>query len=315
MWTTHKALLGLLLLQSVATAATWWPSEAVSQRTEVFAEGTRFQRLVLHGRTTPDDEAEPPIVLRRDGEGWVSETHFDYPVRDDALDGLLEHLDGLAVQHPIATRAVHHRELNVADDEHLRRIEVEAGGASHTLVLGAAQGSSSHLRIDGGDEVYRVAGLSASSIPDSPSRLFERKLFDVNVDDIDSLSIERPDGSGWSVTRSDQGWTSPQLADGEAIDEPELKRILRELARTRMEEPVAASASASHGLGDGIVVRWTVDEDGASVPGGFTIGGSDGDDRRYVTVLDREHVVTVRDSGLKAARESALPSEASDALP
>ena len=305
--TIHKVLAGLLLAQSAAAAVTWWPSEGEVPPTEVFSEGTRFDKLVISGATTPDQEAGDPVVLRRDGDGWVSETHFDYPVRDGALDSLLDHLDGLTVRHPLATQPAHHRALHVADDEHLRRLELTAGEQATTLLLGAAQGSASHLRIDGGDEVYRVAGLSASSIPDTPTRLFERKLLDVTVTAVDSLAIERPDGSGWSVTKGEEGWTSPALGDGEAIDEAGLDKVLRELMRVRMEAPVAGSPTDSHGLDQGIAVRWTVDEDGSSVPGGFTIGGSDGD-LRYVQVLDRDHVVTVRSSGLTAALEAELPT-------
>lgn len=308
MMTAHKLLLGLLIAQSAAAAATWWPDDATAPARQVFAEGERFDRLVIRGVTTPDAPAGDPLVLVRDGDGWVSETHGGYPVRDGALDGLLDTLDGLVVHHPVATQARHHARLDVADDQHQRRIDVTAGGPVRTLLLGAAQGNASHLRIDGGDAVYRVRGLSASSVPDSPGRLFERRLVDLDVAAIETFALERPDGSGWSVEKTDDGWTSPQLVEGQTLDVDALDTLLKAVARTRMDRPLTRD-EAAQGLDEGLVVRWTVEDDGASVPGGFTVGALDGD-HRYLRVLDSEHIVRVRDSALdEALWEGGVPLE------
>jgi len=319
MTTVNKVLLGLLMAQGAMAAVTWRPGPGGPEERVLVAEGAGVTRLEITGRASADEPAGDPLVLSLGDEGWVSASHFDYPVRDGALDGLLDLLDGLAVAAPVAEQPVRHASLNVADDTFTRRVVVTADGEEHTLLLGAAQGSAAYVRVAGEGEVYRVRGLRPSSVPDTAGRLFDRQVVDLTVGAVDSVTLSGPEGERFALRREGDGdddvaWVGDHLPEGRRVDPEAVEDLLRSVARLRMEEPVAGARAEEHGLHDGVRLAWTTSDGDTSVPGGLTVG-AEVDGERFVSLADAPWVVSVRSSAVRDLVEASLDGLLADAEP
>jgi len=307
-----RGLGALALLQVGLVAATWWPRGGPREATPLLADvhdPSDIDHLVLSGRTTPDGEAPEAFELARREEGWVAVSHFDVPVKDGALDALLDHLSEAKVRYPVVTRAVQHEGLSVAEDRHERRVHVgpEDGGA--TLLYGTAQGTSAYVRRAGEEEVYRVRGLRASSIPARAAQLFDLQLVDVDIPSLTSVELRKGDEALARFEKAEDTWslTAPVLDDGRVVDPDALEAELRELLRVRMVEPMGSADDDGYGLG-AYTVRWTLDVDGSTETGGYRVGGPrDGEaGQRALQVEGTPWVAAVRESSLKPLMDFAL---------
>lgn len=307
-WT--RGLAALAVLQVGLVAATWWPADGPLEPTPLLADVTEpsdVDRLVLSGRTTPDGDAPEAFDLVRRGDRWVAASHYDVPVKDGALDELLDHLADAEVRYPVVTRAVQHEGLSVADDRHERRVHVGPDSGGRTLLYGAAQGTAAHVRRAGEDEVYRVQGLRATSVPDSAARLFDLQVVDVDLSSLASVELLENGRTLARFTQTDDTWSLAAPVDERVVDGDALEAELRKLLRVRMVEPMAGTADSDHGLGT-YTVRWTVDVDGSTEVGSYRVGapreGQAG--QRALQVEGTPWVAAVRENSLKALMDFDL---------
>jgi len=316
-WTRGLALLALLQVGLVA--ATWWPADGPKEPVSLLADVTEpgdVDRLVLSGRATLDRDPPEVFELVRRKDGWVATSHYDVPVKDGALDELLDHLSDAEVRYPVVTRSVQHESLSVAEDRHERRVHVGPDDGGATLLYGAAQGTAAHVRRAGEDEVYRVRGLRATSIPDSASRLFELQVVDVDLASLATVELLEDGRTLARFTKTEDTWSLAAPVDERVVDDAALEAVLRKLLRVRMVEPMAGAPTRDHRLG-AFTVRWTVDADGSTEVGSYRVGapreGETG--QRAFQVEGAPWVAAVRESSLKALTDFDLDAVLVEAEP
>ena len=259
----QKLLTGLLGVQILLTAITWWPAPQVAaSRPLIEWEPEQITSVTIHSATA--DNLGDGLKLRRQEGGWVIENEYNYPAETTKMDELLEKLTAIKIRTPVTLQAVRHEQLNVADDNATRRVIVEAGDDSVEFLLGIAGNNRSHLRIAGQNEVYTISGLGAWAIRDSSTQYFDRKVLDVKAGTLLSYSLTNRHGTVELVRDEANQWTSPALVEGQELDVTKLDKLFQNTLQLSMSSAADPSLDPFT-RDDATILRWTQTLDGKPV--------------------------------------------------
>ncbi|MEM6926882.1 MAG: DUF4340 domain-containing protein [Myxococcota bacterium] len=310
-----RILMGAFLVQGLLAIITWWPTDSGPDepRDLVAIDASELDRITVTGSVQRSETPDEPLVLARDGETWTLPSKFDLEVPETKIATLLETIDSLEVVRPIAENAYRHADLDVADDQHTRKLVLEAAsGDTTTVFLGSASGSAAHVRVEGEDEVYRVRGITAYSIQTGASSYFDAQILDVDAATVDQLTVRREDGTAFTFTQSEGQWQVdvPGPAGRDALDPITTARFVDGLLSLRMADPNGTTTTPEMGLDGGTEVSWTSTEDGSTVSSRYVVGSEIGADsnRFYVKVDGKPFVYEVLGSQLENARMKPLTS-------
>lgn len=301
----NKTLLGALAVQSVLAAAMWWPTaDTANQPIDwIPSEAATLASITIHGRHTPDEPAGPGVELTRTGDAWSVASSSGYPADTEKLTGLFDAIDALQGRTAIANNAHNHRTLDVADDEHTRKLTVVAeNGQTTTLIVGAGQGRSAHVRAANDDDVYAVRGVSGWSIPDQASRFFDRDFVAVAPSEVASVSVFRDGSTVLALTRADGAWSLADTPEGQAVDTQKAETFVTDLLKVRLQEPEGTEVRPEHGFDQGVIVSWTTAGD-APTTASYTVGAAvpDAEGQRFVRADHSTFVVRAVDSSVRHA--------------
>jgi Domain of unknown function (DUF4340) len=257
----NRVLLGVLGVQVALAAITNWPEGGPAEPRDLLGvTAEEIQSITVAGRKQPNEtETSPSVKLVREGSGWVLESEEGFPASDALVQPLLDNLGKLKVTDAIATTETSHAGLEVAADAHTRMVEVTTkAGATTKVFLGASQGKTTHVRVDGQREVYDVTGFTAWSLAENANRYFDRDFLKVDPAEVQTLTLQRPGQAPVTFTQVEDVWTmSPN--DGRPLDANATTGFVRGLVNVRMLEPEGKQITPEMGLDgpDAVVVTWT----------------------------------------------------------
>ncbi len=308
---TLRILMGAFLFQGLLAIFTWWPTDSgpVEPRDLVPVDAGELASITITGTVQRGETPDEPLVLKRDGDRWTLPSKFDVEVPEAKIERLFESIDKLEVRRPIAENAYRHADLDVAADQHTRKLVLEpTDGDPVTVFVGSASGSAAHVRIDGEDEVYRVRGVTGYGISNSPSSYFDAQILQVDETTVDEVSVRREGGESFTFSKTDLGWTVDVAGPpGRSLDETQASQFVRKLLSLRMTEPAGTEVAPEMGLDTGTEVTWTVTEEGSTETGRYVIGTEIGDSGRYHVKIDgRPFVYEVLGSSVENARTKPL---------
>jgi hypothetical protein len=308
----QKGLVGLLGVQVLLAAFTWWPDAGRPEARPVFPFGEdAVTEIAIASSMTADDDG---LVLKRDGDGWVLASAYDYPAKTDAVDEVLEKLLDVKVREPVARNAENHAALNVSADNATRRVTVKAGEESVSVLLGTAGNARSYLREPGANDVYQVNGLGAWSIRDTPSTYLERKALDVDPTTLETFSLTNANGTVNLVRAEDQTWTSPDLEEGQSLDQAAVDKLFKQTLSVNLTSP-ADPANDPFTAEGAAILRWSVaDEEAGQSVGRSAALWTDPEDLNVFRVEDADRPVVVGSITTRNAyRDTTLDRLLSDA--
>ena len=139
---------------------------------------------------------DKPVELVKRGAEWVIASHFDYPADPVKVEAALSPIAKLAAAEPVATTASRHKQLRVADAEFDRKLVVTAGGRDTTIFVGGSAGLRRNaVRIGGSEDVYGVAGVSASAFGTAAREWVKGEYYKTETADITKVVIQKGDKS------------------------------------------------------------------------------------------------------------------------
>lgn len=303
----QKALMALLAIQVVAVVIAWWPRTGAGPDARPLIDVAReeIQAVEIRGPADAEEPPEPVRLERSDGQWRVASAH-GYPADPAEVDQLLDHLLGIEVRTPIATRAVSHGELDVGEDSCDRRVRLETADEHYEILVGASARSAVHVRLASSDEVYRSRGFSAWSIGTSDRRYYDAVLVDVPLDSVRVLRIAN-DHDSFQLDQRDGEWTLLDLEEGATLDTEAVEDLARDALDLRSSGIAAAEPGPEHGLqGESAVrVSWTAVEGEDTLEGSYLVGAKQ-DDEHYLQLEGTPHVVKVRESTVKPVLEATV---------
>ncbi len=302
---SQKLLTGLLVVQAILAVSLWWPAKQSQVEPRPFLDITPEQATSVTITGSPGGDSPPDSVhLVRKDDQWVVESSFGYPADKTRVDELLDKLTGIRVKHPIATKTTSHTQLKVGEQEYGKRVVLETTDSVSEVFIGAAASNSVNVRLSGEDQVYRVRGFSEWSISDRPQRYMDTVYLEQDPDSIEVLTIENSAGS-FTLDHSQDEWVLLDGPEGSRLDQDEVQRFVKKVAKVRMREPAGREVLPEYGLDKGTTVQWTATGEDSTVGASYRIGAED-DGKVYIKSEDSPFVIKATASSFKAVTEARV---------
>jgi hypothetical protein len=269
-------------------------------------------KVEIHG--TEDKQ----VTLVREGEGWVVEEAQRYPADPERVSGLIDKLEAIKVQRPIARSGRYHSALKLTDREHERRVRVwdqPTGKPKVGLYMGTSPNYQiTHVRRDGDDAVYEATGLASADVQTEAIGWIRSQLFDLDALTVTSVSVENAKGR-FTVAKQDNGTWDVRQPPGrsDAIDASKVVELIRIVTLLTVTEPGGKLDEAKQGFQQPVATITLVSRPAADSLGTraeetvLRVGGKVGEEaKRYVSRSGFEFAGIVYESSVQKLMEQTL---------
>lgn len=290
----HQALIAGVVVQLILIAWVFWPHPASGGGSGAPVLGDLKPEDVA-AFTITDEQGQRIKVARTQG-GWALPDAGDYPVIEGKAATLLSKLAGLRAERPVTQTRDSHRRLKVAEDEFMRRIDLQAAdGATTTLYIGSpAAGVGVHLRAAGHDEVYLASDLNLSELDAAPASWVDPLYFSLKPDGVISMTLKNANGE-WAFAKGPQGdWSMQGQAPGETLDPGKVTELLSRVTSVSLMRPLGKSDEPGYGLAQpSVVVAIQAQGAGESKVHTLMFGAKEGDGSVALKSSDSPYYVRV----------------------
>ncbi len=247
---TQQILAAILVLQLIITGVVFWPKPAATtgEGEPLFPDLSAEDIVAL---SITDDQGEE-IQLEKSGESWVLPEADDYPAMASTITPVLGNILALDTGSLVAETAASHKQLQVAEDDFMRRIIFEtADEETHTVYLGSApRFSAAHFRLAGEDETYLTTDLTSWDLDPRVANWVDATYVSVPQAEVAEITVDNANGT-FSLIKDEAGaWTLADLAEDEQVSESDVTNVVNKATSMVMVRPLGTSAQASYGLDD-----------------------------------------------------------------
>lgn len=241
-----------------------WISVGVFLVLVVLVVATREDRVAVGIRTLELPALDKSLVekievkgkkqalLEKGEQGWTV-AHPDKPdarfgADEPAVTALLDSLAELEAGSFVTARKEKHAELEIDDEKGLSVTFHQQGKEPLALVFGRyAQGGGNYVRLARADEVFVGKGSLASKLQKDVDAWRKKKLFDLELDQLASVTVEPAGGQAYTVEAREDGEGDGKKLTwgfGAGVSLPEGFRVDDELVRRLAQSAVGLRASA-----------------------------------------------------------------------
>ncbi len=258
---TNRILAGLAVLQAVLIALAFWPRPAAFRVERLFPDltGSAFVALTVTG------EEGQSVTLRQKEGTWVLPEADDYPAQSSKIVPLLEKIAALTTENLVARTSASHRQLKVAEDAFVRRLDLEKADGGHIrLYLGTSPRLNSvHLRLDGREETYLAGNLSTTDIGASASAWVDPIYFSLSMTEVVRFRLENAQGVLTFTREAGGAWSLAESGPEEKVDPSRVESFLRQVTSIRMLEPLGRERKPEYGMEapTAVLALWTKDRE------------------------------------------------------
>ena len=291
----NQILIGILVVQIVVSVIVFWPRAAEGGSGEPLFPDLESGDVVSLSVTDSDGNS---TTLQKIAGNWVIPEADDYPADGTKVDSLLDKISSLTGDRLVTTTESSHRQLQVAPDDFLRRIDFQTSAGDRIVVyLGSSPSyGASHFRVAGQNEAYLTNELSAWDINAAASGWIDTAYMDIPSADLVRVTLENENGT--FVFRQDEegNWSTIGLAEGETLVETRVTATVRQATSVNISRPLGLEEQASYGMDDpsAVVTLETADRTVS-----LTIGAQDPlDDTYVVKSSESPYYVSVSDFGV-----------------
>jgi hypothetical protein len=313
----NQILSALLLVQVVIGVVIFWPKPATAGEAPVFPDQAPEDVVAL---TIEDGEGDQ-TTLRRTEDGWVLPEAGDYPAQGDRVTPVLEDLLSLSTGRLITRNPVSHRQLQVAEDEFVRRIELTwADEATETFYLGSSPSyGATHFRLAGEDETYLTDEVSVWDIKATSSTWVDTTYLSVPQEELTQVTLENAHGTMTFVKNEEGRWAITKVGPGEEPNVSQASALVNKASRVTLARPLGREEEPDYGFDDpNAVVTLETEEEtitllvGAQIPDvGYVVKASTSP--YYVSVAEMAVNALIDKDPQAFIQQPATPTPAPDA--
>lgn len=309
----HWILLGLLVVQVALAAWFFWPKSAETAQGHPLFPGLNIDEVVA---VTIADDSGKELELRKVAGEWVLPKADDFPAKKEKVMPLLEKVAALNTGRLVARTTASHRQLQVAEDAFVRRVDLEtADGNVYTLYIGSSpRYGVVHVRVGGQNEVYLARELNVWDIAPNANLWIDPLYLSVPQDTLSRVTLHNANGTfvfekGETTEDGTIKWMLTDLAPGETQSEGEVRLLINQATNLNMIEPLGKEPQASYGLDQpSAIVTLTTATDVITL----TLGAEDAETRNVVAKASTSpyYVYVAKNSVmrlLEATREKLVP--------
>lgn len=244
---TQQILAGLLAVQILLTAVVFWPRQAAAGTGGPLVANLDAGTVV---RLTISDDSGNRIELAKQAGAWVMANAGDFPADGNRIEPVLQKIADAQATRVVANTAVSHTQLQVGDNNFLRRVTLETDtGTTVTFYMGSAPGpNATHVRRAGEDAVYLVNNLTVWELTTTASSWINTTYIQLDRGALTAATLENSNGRFVFRKLSDEAWTLEGLAEGESLNQANLNLVLNRFATLRLVRPLGRVPAPEYGL-------------------------------------------------------------------
>jgi hypothetical protein len=277
----NRILAAVLALQVLAAVIIFWPSPATAGGGEPLFPELDANEVTAVNVTDGSDGSS--IALAKDQGAWALPDADYYPADETKVAELLNKIAGLTAGRLVARAETGHGRLQVAEDDFVRRVEIQTeDGTEHLFFLGSSPSyGSSHVRLAGESETYLCEGISSWEIGAGASSWIDTSYQSVPFDEVRAITLENENGAFHFTRGEDEEWTSTQVGEGETVIQTGVTSAASQARSISIKEPLGKAELASYGM-DSPLAQVTLSTEDEEIT--LIVGAQDPDDSTYVVL-------------------------------
>ncbi len=296
----QQVLAAILIVQIILSAVILWPRTTKGGAGQTVFPDLKPEDVVT---LTITDDQQQSIQLQKEGETWGLADADAYPVKAETVTSLLEKLTKLTDTSLVAQTAASHKQLQVADDAFVRRVDITtSGGKSYTLYLGSApRYTATHFRVGGKAETYLTTELSTWELNATANSWIDTSYYQLDQTTLTEVVLQNANGT-FTLTKSGENWQLADLAATEVSSAGKTNAIVSKVTRMTIQKPLGKTAKSEYGL-DAPLATVTIKTAGATYM--LLIGAKDATDNSYVIKYsDSEYYVAASEYSVSSLTEN-----------
>ncbi|HNT76776.1 MAG TPA: DUF4340 domain-containing protein [Anaerolineae bacterium] len=242
----QQVLAAILIVQIILSAVLLWPRQTTGGTGQAIFPDLKVEDIVA---LTITDDQENAIKMQKEGDTWGLVEADAYPVREATLTTLLEKLPKLTNASLVAQTAASHKQLQVAEDDFVRRLEIAMrDGKTYTLYLGSApRYTATHFRVDGQTETYMTAEMTTWEVNATVSSWIDTTYCQVDQAELTEVIIQNANGT-FTLVKSGEEWQLADLTADETPSPGKTSGVVGRVSRIAMAHPLGKTAKPEYGL-------------------------------------------------------------------
>ncbi|MAT42696.1 MAG: hypothetical protein CL609_10165 [Anaerolineaceae bacterium] len=288
----QKILSAVVVLQILLIAVIFYAQRPAQAETSLLLEG--YEPGNVKQMSITDGEGKLVVFEKQNG-GWVLPENGNYPVTANSVDDILEKISTINTNRLVASSNTSFNRLQVETDNFQRKLVLETvDGKQTTIFLGSSPAANStHIRLDGKNNVYLTNTLSAAQLSTNLSSWIDTSYLQLSSTQVQSVQIQNADDTYSFTLGLDGIWQSDQVADGQTFDANKWNSLLTSLTNIRMLEPVGKEILPEFGFDSPsatVVYVYSAENDNEQTDK-LTIGNPTPDGLGYYAKLDSAEYV------------------------
>ncbi len=275
----HRILAALLVIQLALSAYALWPRE-----TKVIAGHPLLGDLqpdAIVSLTITDDQGKS-ITLRRTEEGWVLSDYDDFPADGEKVQEVLDKLTLISTDNLVTETKASHKPLKVADDDFLRRVEIETkDGKRATLYFGTApRFTATNVRLGGDEATYLTTQLATWDLNTTPVSWIDTLFYEAEPNSAQAIDLHNAKGELHFI-RTGEEWTIEGY-DPATLSAGKVTAFVNHATRIVISAPLGKEEKPEYGMEHPLATVHVTTSEGEYT---ITVGAHDEEDDTYVVKL------------------------------
>ncbi len=205
----------------------------------------------VHTISMSDADGEVVNLAQQNGE-WVLPDAGEYPVTASNVTNLFSKLQDIDSRTVIASNKASYKRLQVADDDFVRKIDLDfADGKKQSFYLGSSPSASSiHVRSSTSDSVYLSNDINSFDVRTNSGNWVDTNYLTLISNEIIELELKNAQGD-FSFTRSEDGtWQLAGLPADAELDSSAVDSLINKVSSVRMIRPLGKTAEDSYNVAE-----------------------------------------------------------------
>ncbi len=242
----QQILAGVLVLQIILTVVVFWPKPVATEGGELLFPDVAVEDVV--SLSIADDQGNDISLEKIDG-AWVMPEADSYPARSAAVTSTLSKTLQLETGTVVARTPASHEQLQVAEDNFVRRVIFETvDGRAYILYLGSAPSYGAvHVRLEGQDETYLTTSINSYDLTATANTWVDVTYFSVAPQDVVAMTVENAQGT-LNFIKEGETWVLEGLAEDEESDGGQISNLLNRAATVRLSRPLGKTEESAYGM-------------------------------------------------------------------
>ncbi len=243
----QQILAGVLAVQIIIGVIVFWPRSAGGAAGKLALPDLKVDDVVAI--TITNEQLQALKLQKVNGEWGIADAE-QYPVKAESVTALLEKLALLDTNSLVANTEASQRQLQVANDTFVRRLEIELqDGAKQIVYLGSApRYTATHFRMGGQKETYLTTAVTTWDLSPTVTSWIDSLYNDIDQTTLTQVTLENANGT-FTFVKEGEAWQMLELAAGDQLAAGKVSDIVTKASRVTVMRPLGKTEKPEYGFG------------------------------------------------------------------